>query len=380
MAGEELDLARSMTIARDTRGKGLAAQVAEIAQLAFRRNRLVPNEYFAYRLYDDQLYDDAEKRRFLGETAYFPLIRATCDMRWWAVGTDKVLGHTLLGAYGVPQPQVHALYHPFRRFPGAPTLRNAAELAAFLRSDMPYPFFHKPVSGVQSRDVHLVRSIDRDTDTLRFHDDRTESVEAFCARIDRLEGENKGDGHLFQEVVRLHPELEKRVGPAVSTVRVLVFVEDDGPHVVQALWKVIGGSQIADNYWRSGNLLAHIDLETGRVTRLVSGKGPDTEELHAHPATGEPLVDFVLPHWPETIELVRTYSSIAHKVRFQGWDVAICEDGPKVIEINVGSAVDLPQHASGRGFRTDAFERFLEWATEVNETAPRGFSRYMGRL
>lgn len=377
---EDLDLVQSMAIARDTRGKSLPAQVAEIAQLSLSRNRLTPSEYFEYRLYDDHMHDAEAKRAFLGERCYYSIIRATCDIRWWAIGEDKVLGHAVLAAHGIPQPTTHALLHPYRVFPGAPTLRDAAALAAFLRDGMPYPFFHKPVSGVQSEGVHLVRSLDRASDTLTLHDGATETVDAFAARIEGMEGQFKGDGHLFQEVVRLHPELERRVGPAVSGVRVLVLIEDDGPHIVQALWKVIGGDQIADNNWRAGNLLADIDLDTGRVTRLVRGRGPETEELTDHPGTGERIVGLELPHWEATMELVRRYSGVAHKVRFQGWDIAICEDGPVVIEVNVGSALGLPQLASGEGFATERFRRFVDWAESVNETPVKGFARLFGRV
>lgn len=380
MNEQQLSLVENMAIARDTRGVSLPAQVAQIAQLAFSPNRLTPAEYFEYRLYDSQRYDDEGRAAFLGESSYYSMIRATCDIRWWALGEDKVLGHAVLAAHGVPLPETYALYHPFRVFPGAPTLRNPEELAAFLRDGMSYPFFHKPVSGVRSEGVHLVREIDREADTVTFHDGATESVDAFCTRIHTSEGQSEGDGHLFQEVIRMHPEVVKRVGPGVSTVRVIVLVEEDGPTIAQAVWKVIGGDAIADNNWREGNLLADIDLETGTVTRLVRGRGPNMEELVDHPTTGERVVGFELPHWAEVLELTRRYSTIAHKVRFQGWDIAICEEGPKVVEFNVGSAVSLMQHARAEGFGTAMFRRFLKWAEAVNETPMKGLGRWFGRV
>lgn len=379
MPNDELDLVQSMAIARDTRGKSLPAQVADIASLALSRNRLTPAEYFEYRLYDDQLHNGEAKRQFIGESCYHTLIRNTCDIRWWALGQDKVLGHAVLAAHGVPVPTTHALYHPFRVFPGAPTLQSPEALAAFLRDGMPYPFFQKPVSGVSSQGVHLVRSYDADADALTLHDGSTVGVEAFCRRLDALEGENKGDGHLFQEVLTLHPELEKRVGPATSGVRVIVLIEPDGPHIVQAVWKIIGGDAIADNARTPGNLLADIDIDTGRVVRVVQGVGPSLTERPDHPGTGETLLDTVLPHWDAVTELVQKHAGIAHKVRFQGWDIAIGPDGPVVIEFNVGSSLELPQQARGEGFGTPRFERFVTWATEVNETPVKGIGRLFNR-
>ena len=48
------------------------------------------------------------------------------------------------------------------------------------------------------------------------------------------------------------------------------------------------------------------------------------------------------------------------KLRYQSWDIAICPDGPMVVEVNAGSAFNLSQLAAGRGILTDRFRAFLE--------------------
>lgn len=57
-------------------------------------------------------------------------------------------------------------------------------------------------------------------------------------------------------------------------------------------------------------------------------------------------------------------------IRVQGWDVAIGPAGPIVIEINNGSGYTAPQLATGRGFLSAEFRRFLEQAEAANETYP----------
>jgi len=52
----------------------------------------------------------------------------------------------------------------------------------------------------------------------------------------------------------------------------------------------------ADNYWRGGNLLANLDVETGVIRRVVRGKGVALEELADHPGTGQKLAGLALPH------------------------------------------------------------------------------------
>ncbi len=377
---DDFDLAQSMRLAQNTRGKGFVSQVRDIAALSLSRRRLSVEEYYRYRLYDDQRYDTEAKQRFLGERCHMPLIRTTCDLRWWAVTDDKAVGYTMLSALGAPVPRAYAIVHPHRLVPGAPTLRSEAEVAAFLRDGATYPFFAKPVSGVRSDDIHLVASHDADADSVTFHDGRTERVDAFAALLCAIEGQTRGDGVLLQEKLVPHPELARLTGPAISGLRVLVTMDVDGPHVIGAMWKVIGGDAIADNTWRPDSLLAAVDLASGEVTRLLRVRGVVVDELTHHPATGEALVGVTLPHWSEVVAMCERYAPMAHKVRFQGWDVAICEEGPRIIEVNTGSSFELTQLATGEGIATPEFERFVDWARSVNETPPKGMAALVSRI
>jgi len=376
----EFDLASSMTLARDTRGKSFFAQVREIASLAFSRRRLTAVEYYRYGLYDDTRHDPVSKARFLGEECHMPLIRSICDLRWWAITDDKAIAHTLLQAAGAPVPELYAMLHPFRLAGSAPTLSDVEATAAFLRDGATYPFFGKPVSGVGASDVHLATGYDADTDELVFHDGTRRDVDGFAAHLWSVEGQTQGDGYLLQEVLVPHPELARRTGPAVSGFRVLVVIDADGPRVIGAMWKIIGGDAIADNTWREDAMLAHVDLDSGEVGRVVRVHGARIEELTHHPVTGEALAGFTVPHWTELVTVCRRYAGIAPKVRFQGWDVAICEQGPRIIEVNTGSSFELTQIASGEGVATEDFERFVAWAKEVNETPPKGLAAWSSRI
>ena len=38
-----------------------------------------------------------------------------------------------------------------------------------------------------------------------------------------------------------------------------------------------------------------------------------------------------------------------------GWDIAVCEDGPKILEVNYFGDIDLSQRAHRKGFVDDEF-------------------------
>ena len=89
------------------------------------------------------------------------------------------------------------------------------------------------------------------------------------------------DGYLFQEMLRPHAALG-RCRPRLSTVRLIILLEDTGPAILHALCKIPVGDNPADNFWRPGNLSAALD-PGGRVIRVVQGAGPEQRELDVIP-------------------------------------------------------------------------------------------------
>ena len=146
----------------------------------------------------------------------------------------------------------------------------------------------------------------------------------------------------------------------VSTVRVIIIIDQGRPEIIQTVWKIPASGNIADNFWRSGNMLAAVDMTTGVVERAVRGIGPDLEVLDDHPDTGQPLKGFQLPDWDQALALCLEFAMAFHKLRYQSWDIALCPDGPVFVEVNTGSAFNLSQLATGKGFLTDRFRAFLE--------------------
>ena len=141
--------------------------------------------------------------------------------------------------------------------------------------------------------------------------------------------------------------------------RVVVVVPSSGPKVTHAVWKIPSATAIADNFWRSGNLIAAIDHKTGRVERAVTGSGSEIIEHDTHPETGAQLVGRELPDWSAVVDTCLRGAQLIAPVGFQSWDIALSANGPVILEANIGSAFNLMQLSQGRGFLTDEFLKFL---------------------
>ena len=372
-----VDVARSLQHVRTNVGKSYFAQLREMLSLSRGLGRISPEDYYCYRLYDSA-FDAAEKKRFVSDRVHHQIIRQCCDIHWWGMADDKLAAYTLLRSFGAPVPETYAVYHPGIRNCGPfPTCRTAEALAKFLRNDARYPFFAKPIGGIASYGASLVRSYDGSTDTLALSHGEQIGVNDYVEQMT----EESGGGYVFEEVLRPHPVVGEITGDRLCTIRVVIIFTDNGPEILHTIWKITVGENIADNFWRPGNMLAAVDTETGEVTRVVRGVGLEQVEADVHPNTGKAIKRLVLPDWERLRALCTGCAAIFPKLRYQSWDVALCPCGPVIVEVNTGSAFLLPQVATGKGFLDERFTKFLEacgvarprqgWPAEPGALRPR---------
>ena len=350
-----LDLAHSLRQAARQHGKNAGAQAREIWRLRFGPGKLRPEEYYYYGLYDDRRYGWADKLRFLGRATQDRILRTCNAAEWWLVAHDKLVFYALLAGQGLPVPQTRAVYHGCRRLGTAATLAGPEALAARLRRGMIYPCFAKPATGIRSIGVAAIEAYEPDGDSLRFLGRRSLGVEAFVRELEPY----RKDGYLFQEMLAPHPALAALIGRRVSTVRLIILLEDDTPAILHALWKIPVGDHPADNFWRPGNLLAALAAEDGRVTRVIQGVGTEQREVERHPDGGGQLEGAILPDWPALRALGLEAASVLPGLRMQAWDIALTDRGPVLVEVNIGGDFNLPQLAHGRGLMDERFRAFL---------------------
>jgi len=337
-------------------GKSPLAQARDFMRLHFGPGRLSLQEYYQFRLFDDSRYSLHEKRQFLGHKAQKKLYARHIPMHWRATVGDKIVFYALFSGLGFPVPRTAALLHPNREFGDTEILRDTAALEYHLRNPNNYPFFGKPVDGMFSLGVASAEAYDAESDSVVLSGDRRISVTDFVAAT----ADYFGRGYLLQERLEPHPEIAPLCDNRVSTIRLMIMLGQEGPEIFQALWKIPGNGNVADNFWRTGNMLAALDIETGRVGRVVRGVGPGQESLSAHPETGAAMEGFTIPDWQSVTELALRAAQAIPGLPLQAWDIALCPTGPVLVEANIGGDVNLPQIASGNGIMNGRLAAFVE--------------------
>lgn len=123
---------------------------------------------------------------------------------------------------------------------------------------------------------------------------------------------------------------------ALNTIRFLMLRDREGRPVAAAAIHRFGtaASVPVDNF-SAGGLVAKVDLHTGRMSDAIS-IGADNRVLRqaSHPGSGTAIAGVGVQHWDRVVDLVHALGRAFPEFVYVGWDIAVTEAGPVVIEGN----------------------------------------------
>lgn len=142
----------------------------------------------------------------------------------------------------------------------------------------------------------------------------------------------------------------------LSTIRVVTFRHEDGILVSAACLRIVVGDSEVDSFshGQSGNLVAGVDVASGKLITAVGSSSrtwPRMVDVPQHPASKASILDVTVPYWSEVVALVKQAHLSMDGLRTVGWDVAVTEDGPLIVEANWRYDIDLLQVAYKKGFK-----------------------------
>ncbi len=351
---------RLALLRRGAARRGLFRLLAEWAPLRLRRG-LALEEYLALQLYDNAYYGTADKRDFVGiKGARRILIRANTQLDLYGLVGNKIACDFFLAAHGLPIMPTVALFCAATGMAAPFLLRGESALRSFLADAQHYPLFGKPLAGTQSLGSASFDRYDAARQTLVAFGGGEIALDAFVRDI----AQHYPTGYLLQRRLSPHRAVRALCGDRLATVRVLTAATAAGPRVLRAAWKIPAGANAADNFWRVGNLLAELDIESGRVRRAVRASPEGLVEVTHHPDSGAALVGFIVPRWARILDLAREGAAVLKDLPLLGWDIApvdveLVEGGAIVVEVNHVPDFRLHQVADRRGILDAPLRQFL---------------------
>jgi len=172
-------------------------------------------------------------------------------------------------------------------------------------------------------------------------------------------------GFLFQETVKQHSELNLLNPSCLNTLRIDTFIDKDGNiDIISAYLRMSINNKHVDNI-SSGGCQVGINLQSGKLKQLgySSFSNVGTRVFNKHPVTGCVFEDFEIQYFTEAKELILKVAGYMPGLRLVGWDVAISESGPVLIESNSDYSMGGNEISEG-GYRNNAI--FRKMLKELN--------------
>jgi hypothetical protein len=148
-------------------------------------------------------------------------------------------------------------------------------------------------------------------------------------------------------------------------MRMDTFIDSDGkPDIISGFIRMSIINEYVDNLNRGGCLVS-IDLQTGKLKKFGYSifKTSDAKILTEHPITKTVFENFTIPYFTQAKELVLKTASNTPGLRLVGWDVAVGESGPIIIEGNSDYEIRGSDFANGGYLANNTFRKVLH---EIN--------------
>ncbi|NND60147.1 MAG: hypothetical protein HKN49_07745 [Gammaproteobacteria bacterium] len=290
-----------------------------------------------------------QKLKHSSERSYKRRINELNDPRYQKISQHKIAEKALLKLFSMPTPEFLGFLSVSggRSATGAP-LTTPQDLIDLLADRRPAAICFKPVEGTcgVGFQATAIRCGDDSTAQLRpLPNGDWQSVADFFNAY--LQPAELATGYLVEEYLQQHPWYEQLNPDSVNTVRLYVIQSVSGQARVLGGYLRIGRVGSAVDNATLGGIFCPIDVHTG-VIGPARFNTYDSDDFQRHPDSGLELAGATLPCWDEIMALANRLLHIFPHTRFAGVDIAVGNNGPCVIELNVepdrtaACDIDLP--------------------------------------
>jgi hypothetical protein len=297
------------------------------------RSGILFDEYYLYQMYIPE--------RWRSRMRQFPTSRSSSALSF-LIERNRAPDHQSLAKH------LFALRCKETGLPSAPVLgefvdgRPDGRLESLPATDL----FSKP-TGRRSGSGAMAWRYDRNQDCFF----NTETGQKFSreALVEHLCVLSRQHGRvILQPRLVNHAALSPLTNGALSTLRIVTCRTPFGSiDLMPPVIKMPAGCLVVDNF-DAGGLVAPIDLATGTIC------GPALQRHNClgvistdrHPDSGQEFKGFPIPMWTEAVDLARRAQETFRSLHFVGWDIAILQDRPVLVEGNAtwGTNVTVLPH------------------------------------
>lgn len=333
---------------KDKRKKAYPKIIMEFLTL-WRQKKELPLYYFKY-LYrkDVTNISDYLSTKEAGKIQRSPKLHRT---EYMAIMSNKLLFSLFCKQNGIPTPELVSYNFGSNFYFGNKSYKvtNNQELGCFfgkvLDSSNKDRLFLKPFSlfggkgACIIRKGHLEEDINKNADLLLTND------------------------YIHEDVLIQHKEIDKINSSCINTLRIETYIDKSGKINIMNVFMRFGiGDNIVDN-GHSGGIYVGVERTNGKLKEVAMEEAHfGGRDFYSHPNSDYPFKNFIVPFFKESCELVIKATEFLPD-RYIGWDVAITQNGPVIIEANEFPDLFMSDTAYGGYLKNPLLKEILSEAS-----------------
>ncbi|WP_027339028.1 sugar-transfer associated ATP-grasp domain-containing protein [Halonatronum saccharophilum] len=170
---------------------------------------------------------------------------------------------------------------------------------------------------------------------------------------------------IIQDCINQHSQINKIYSKSINSIRAETFINDKGEiEIISALMRFGVGGSYVDNC-SQGGIFTSVNLEKGTLGKYAydffkAGNSDYINRHTIHPDTQFKFEGTEIPYFLELKQMIRDTAILLPQIRLVGWDFAITENGPILIEGNLHPGNSKAQMACN-GYKTNkVFKKIIE--------------------
>lgn len=326
----------------------------------YRTKGLTMSEYYEF---------EFEKRSkefrdsFLGLNEQRHYLDLLNPIKYYTLSRNKYLTHKILSDTGVRKSVLYCFYQPEGKVCDSDEIASdVIAVCRILKSKNVQQCVIKDTENSHGEGVIVVKAIDCLDNDCRLHYFNGKS-----ALLSEVLGSHP---LIFEGLIKQTEQFASFNASSVNTVRFMTTLYPNGEAKIVATFIKIGrAGSCVDNAGSGGNVDVCVDVESGEIKYAIQYDGwRKITDIEKHPDSGTQLNGVVIENWDRIKADVIRFQQAMPWCKAAGWDIAITDDGPLVIECN-DFWDRTGQYFIRRGWRNEIRDCYTAWkktGTEYN--------------
>lgn len=324
----------------------------------YKKKFLTFDEYYNFE-FDKK--DEYFKDTFLGITEKRFYIDLLNPIFFHCCSRDKYITHKIFEEIGIKTSTLYCYYQPIGEIIKTESdtiIANTLEdVIKILKRQNVSSFVIKLTNSSHGNGVEVIKNIE--------YQENNAILTKYNGEIIKLSDILANIPLIFENVIQQTKQISKFNSSSINTVRFMTTLWPNGDAKIIATFIKIGRiGRCVDNAGSGGNIDAGIDIESGKIFNAIQFDGwRKTKEIEIHPDSKYQLNGVIIDNWESIKEEVKKFQKAFPYCKAAGWDIAITDNGPVVVEIN-DSWDATGQYFIQKGWRNEIRDCYFAWKKE----------------